>query len=359
MQEGDSGTSGSPPRGSSNGYGEPAPTRLPHAFDLKRLVVLREVARRGSFAAAAEALSFSRSAVSQQMTTLERDVGVLLFERGSRGVRLSDSGVALLAHADAVMARLADAQAELDAIARADVGQLRIGSFTSATSSFVAPAVEIFRERHPGVQVSFFDGEPYENIARLQAREIDLAVIFEFDCWAVSRDYTGVAVCDGQELDCAVLFQDPFLVVLPRDHPLAASATVTLHQLGEEPILGCSPWAEELQSAAKLAGIDLHFDPSCRATGFEAFQAFTARGRGLTLMPRLALGWLRDDLVARPLQGGPVRQVKAAVLAGASLAPPAQAMWDLLCQLSAGGDPADTTHGVHAESASLAAPARG
>lgn len=358
MQEGDSGTSGSS-RDSSNGDGGPAPTRLPHAFDLKRLLVLREVARRGSFAAAAEALSFSRSAVSQQMTTLERDIGVPLFERTSRGVRLSDSGVALLTHADAVMARLADAQAELDAIARADVGRLRMGSFTSATSSFVASALEIFRERHPGVEVSFFDGEPYESIARLRARQIDLAVIFEFDDWAVSRDYAGVAACDGQELDCVALFDDPFLVVLPRDHPLAASATVTLHQLGEEPILGCSPWAEELQSAAKHAGADLHFDPSCRATGFEAFQAFAARGRGLTLMPRLALGWLRDDLVARPLQGGPVRHVKAAMPAGASLAPPAEAMWDLLCRLSAGSAPNDTPYGANAESASLAAPARG
>ncbi len=302
--------------------------------------MLREVAQGGSFAAAAEALCFTPSAVSQQMATLERGIGLTLFDRTSRGMRLTDAGAALLAHAEAVLTRLADAEVELDAIGRGDSGQLRIGSFTSATSTFVAFAMETFRKRHPAVELSFFDGEPYESIARLRAREIDLALIFEFDHWAAGRDYDGVAVGDEAALECTPLFDDPFLVVLRKDHPLAACSRVTLDQLACEPILGGSPWADELRVIAGLAGLDIQVDPSCCATGFEAFQVFAYAGRGLTLMPRLALGWLRDGLVARPLEGGPVRHVKAAMPATSYHAAPARAMRELLCQVTASGDPA-------------------
>jgi len=82
-------------------------------FDTRRLPTFREVARRGSFAAAADVLSFTPSAVSQQMAALEREVGARLFERTHRGVRLTAAGARLLAHADALLARLAEAEADL------------------------------------------------------------------------------------------------------------------------------------------------------------------------------------------------------------------------------------------------------
>jgi molybdenum-dependent DNA-binding transcriptional regulator ModE len=86
-------------------------------LDLKRLAVLREVGARGSLAAAAKALSYTPSAVSQQMTALSRDIGVALFERTPRGMRLTDSAHALIAHCETVFDRLAQAQADLEAIA--------------------------------------------------------------------------------------------------------------------------------------------------------------------------------------------------------------------------------------------------
>lgn len=339
-----SATTGDPLRAPSsstdNGNSRSRHPRLPGAFDLNRLAVLREVAQRGSFAAAAEALCFTPSAVSQQMATLERGFGLTLFERTSRGMRLTDAGDALLAHADAVLTRLADAEVELDAIGRGDSGQLRIGSFTSATSTFVALAMETFRKQHPGVEITFFDGEPYENIVRLRARELDLALIFDFDHWTAGRDYDGVTLGDEEALECIPLFDDPFLVVLRKDHPLAGCSPITLDQLAGERILGGSPWAEELRAVAALVDLDIRIDPSCRATGFEAFQVFASVGRGVTLMPRLALGWLRDGVVARPLEGGPIRHVKAAMPATSYHAAPARAMRELLCQLTASGDPA-------------------
>lgn len=301
-------------------------------FDVRRLQILVVAARGGSFAAAAEALSFTPSAISQQISTLEAEAGAVLFERTTRGVRLTEAGQALTAHGEAVLARLADARAELDAIAGVRVGELRFGSFSSATSAFAADAAETFRSRHPGVTLQFADGEPYESVARLKARDLDLAVVFEFDHWDAGLDYDGERVGFDQELEHVALFDDPYYVVMPRDHRLARTAPVAVRELAGETMVGGSPWYIDLQRRSAATGTELRFDSSFRATGFEAFQAFVAAGRGLTLMPQLALGWMRDGLLARPLADGPVRHVKLARLAQAYPSPAARAMIELVRQ---------------------------
>jgi len=101
-------------------------------LDVRRMRVLREVAARGSFSAAAEALAYTQSAVSQQIAALEREAGTVLVERMSRGVKLTDAGRALVVHADVILARLADAEAELDAIAGLRGGRLRLTTFATA-----------------------------------------------------------------------------------------------------------------------------------------------------------------------------------------------------------------------------------
>ncbi|MBD0318483.1 MAG: LysR family transcriptional regulator, partial [Thermoleophilia bacterium] len=97
-------------------------------LDVRRIRVFREVAERGSIAAAAQALSFTPSAVSQQIATLERESGVALLERGPRSVRLTDAGRALVVHAGAILARLEAAEADLHAIAGLRGGMLRLAS---------------------------------------------------------------------------------------------------------------------------------------------------------------------------------------------------------------------------------------
>src|SRR3954469_6878226 len=106
-------------------------------LDVRRMRVLREVAMRGSFSAAAEALSFTQSAVSQQIAALEREAGTTLVQRSARGVRLTEAGEAVARHAEAIMARLAEAEAELEAIAGLRGGRLRMASFESAGSTLM------------------------------------------------------------------------------------------------------------------------------------------------------------------------------------------------------------------------------
>src|ERR671930_2294713 len=150
-------------------------------LDVRRLKVLREVAARGSFSAAADSLSFTQSAVSQHVAALERETGSTLLERGPRGIRLTDAGRALVAHADAILARIDDAEEELAAIAGLREGRLRLASFQSAGATLVPRAVASFRERHPGVALAMIEAEPEDATEHLHSGDIDLALVYDYE----------------------------------------------------------------------------------------------------------------------------------------------------------------------------------
>src|ERR671919_294080 len=137
-------------------------------LDVKRLRVLHEVARHGSFSAAADALSFTQSAVSQQIAALEREAGTTLVERNARGVRLTDAGHAVVRHTEAVLGRLAEAEAELEAIAGLRGGRLRMASFESAAATIMPVAIASFAQAHPAVELSMGLLEPEEAVAALR-----------------------------------------------------------------------------------------------------------------------------------------------------------------------------------------------
>src|ERR671912_82901 len=147
-------------------------------LDVRRMRVLREVAARGSFSAAAEALSFTQSAVSQQVAALEREAGAVLVERSARGVRLTEAGEAVVRHADAILAKLSEAEAELEAIAGLRGGRLRMAAFESAAATIMPVAISRFADQHPGVELSLSLLEPEEAVAALKAGDIDLACTF-------------------------------------------------------------------------------------------------------------------------------------------------------------------------------------
>ncbi len=302
-------------------------------LDGRRLETLLEVARTGSFAAAAESLSLTPSAVSQQMRALERATKVDLFSRDGRGVTLTEAGRSLCLHAEAITRRIAEAEAELQVIGGVSDARLRFGSFTSATAAFAAEAYRIFRERYPTAEVCFCDGEPYESFALLSENRLDLAVIFELDDWPSNTDYRGINTCREPQFECVPLFDDPYLMVLPVDHPLAAEETIALAQLTGERILTSPPWERTLRRICAEADVDPKFDLSCQGTGFEAMQTHVSIGHGLTLMPGLSLGWLRGGLVARPLEQAPVRHVKAAARGAAFRSSANQAMLEILTRL--------------------------
>jgi DNA-binding transcriptional LysR family regulator len=296
-------------------------------LDVRRLRVLREVAARGSFSAAAEALAYTPSAVSQQMAALEREAGTTLVERSARGVRLTDAGRALVVHADVIVARLADAEAELEAIAGLRGGRLRVASFPTAGAALMPLAIARFRERHPGVELSMDLAEPGESEARLKAGEWDLALTV----LASMR-----AGADG--LEHLHVLDDPLFVALPAGHALARRRTLRLEELAEE------DWMLGSQGTCPDTSIFLR---SCQRAGFEpriafhsddyqAIQGFVAAGMGVSFIPDLALAAVREDVVIRSLgPRAPVRHVVAATLSGSFVSPAKRAMLEVLVEVGA------------------------
>src|SRR5438132_5602873 len=194
-------------------------------LNVGRLRVLKEVAYRGSFSAAADALSYTQSAVSQQVAALEAETGLALVERHPRGVTLTAAGQTLVVHAEGILARLEAADAALSSIAGLRGGRVRMASFPTAGATLMPLAIATFRAAYPDVALTLAEGEPEEIAPRLRAGEFDLALLFEFP-GARERASTG--------LRTHALLEDPMDVALPADHPLADSPDLTLADLHDQ-----------------------------------------------------------------------------------------------------------------------------
>src|SRR5437660_4305020 len=149
-------------------------------LNLGRLQVLCEVINRGSFSAAADALSYSQSAVSQAIARLEAETGATLVVRDRRRIRPTAAGATLVEHADSIFAQVEAAEAELAAVLGVRGGSLHVASFPSAGATLMPLAVATFRERYPDVALSLAEGEPEDIAPRVRTGEVDLALLFEF-----------------------------------------------------------------------------------------------------------------------------------------------------------------------------------
>lgn len=300
-------------------------------LDVRRMRVLREVAQRGSFSAAAEALAYTQSAVSQQIAALEREAGTRLVERNARGVRLTEAGRVVVGHADVILARLADAESELEAIAGLRGGRLRLAAFPSAGASIMPKAIATFRERHPAVELTLQPAEPSDGVALLRVGEVDIALTIT----TPGSDACACAYGPGiQELK---LLDDPMYVILSDTHALAHRRTLRLADLaGEQWMLGSTgtcPDAVIFLRSCQVAG----FEPriAFESNDYPSIQGFVAAGMGVSFIPDLALINVREDLVVRSLGARPpARRIMAATLTDSYCSPAREAMLEILVQVS-------------------------
>jgi len=164
-------------------------------LDVRRLRLLRELAYRGTIAAVADALAFTPSAVSQQLSVLEREAGLPLLERRGRRVVLTPAGQNLVRHAEAVLEQLERAGAELAGARRGLSGPLRIGTFPSAGRTLIPAALTALAREHPGLEPMISEIDPAGVAAALRAGELDVALIHEYD-FAVAGPEPGLATAD-------------------------------------------------------------------------------------------------------------------------------------------------------------------
>ena len=299
-------------------------------LSVSRLRVLREVAYRGSFSGAALALSYTQSAVSQQIAALETETGMTLLERRARGVRLTAAGQTLVAHADSILAQLEAADAALSAIAGLRGGRLRVASFPTAGATLMPLAIATFRSSYPDVELTLAEGEPQDVLPRLRAGELDLALLFEF------AEETPLY----ENMTKVELLEDPMYLALPRDHALAKKAKLRLQDLRKEAWVQtsqASPCARHVVRRCHAAG----FEPnvSFESDDYQTVQGLVAAGVGVALIPELALSVVREDIAIRTLSPSPpVRQVIAAAPVGAGLVPGAPAMLRILTRAASSYD---------------------
>jgi DNA-binding transcriptional LysR family regulator len=288
-----------------------------------RLRVLAEVVRRGSFSAAAEALSYTQSAVSQAIARLEAETGAILIVRDRSGVRPTAAGATLVEHAESIFARIEAAETHLAAVLGVRTGRLRMASFPSAGATLMPLAIAGFRERHPDVALTMAEGEPEEIAPRLRAGEFDLALLFQFPSERERH---------GGRLRTQLLLEDPMLVALPAEHPLAGKPALSLADLRDQDWVqtsATSPCARFVVRSCLAAG----FEPTVtfESDDYETVQGLVAAGVGVALIPDLALTRVHPGIVVRSLAPrSPARRVVAATLAAAGVSPAAGTMIEIL-----------------------------
>jgi DNA-binding transcriptional LysR family regulator len=265
-------------------------------LDPRRLLTFREVAHHGSFSRAAEALALTQPAVSQQVAALERQLGARLLDRGPGGPVPTEAGALLLAHADAIADRLAQADTQLAELLGADRDTLRVGAFPSALGSIVPAAIVQVHEQRPAVLIEAVEGSAQANGEAVATGALHVAVCFQ-DAAAPLH------LPDGTERH--ELGEEPMLAMLPASHPLAGRRRIDLAELAGE--TWSAPSRDHLVYRA------------CVAAGFEPRIAYVSRdplaigelvagGLAVTLAPELLAGRVPgvafvalDDAVPRRL----------------------------------------------------------
>ncbi|TDB79532.1 LysR family transcriptional regulator [Micromonospora sp. KC721] len=250
-------------------------------LDVRRLRLLRDLARLGTIAAVAEAHTYTPSAVSQQLAALQREVGVALLERAGRRVTLTATGKALVGHTEVVLAALEAADAALAAARGGLSGTVRIGAYPSAVRTLLLPALVALARDHPALDLMVTELDPVAVPDALRERRLDVALVHDYDIVPVESD---------PALDSTPLLDETVFLALPAGTAPDAVGD-PLHSVRDADWIVGSPGTlchSVALHACELAG----FRPNVRhhADDFAAMLALVAAGQGVGLVPQLAAG---------------------------------------------------------------------
>ncbi|MFJ8749450.1 LysR family transcriptional regulator [Streptomyces sp. NPDC102441] len=266
-------------------------------LDVHQLRVLAEVARTGSYTAAAVSLGYTQPAVSYQMRRLQQAVGAPLVVRVGRGLELTETGHALVRHADTIFSVLRAADQEVASVVARGGGLVRMAAFQSSCVTLVPQLIARLRRAHPEVHVTVVQAEPVEARRMVRTGEADLGLLCNWE---------NEQLPEGESTMLRhALTTDRRCVLMREDDPLAGHSSVDLADLASY------DWVmESFRDRFMAACTSLGFQPRITATvdDVSAIQALVASGLGISLMSELALqAHLAPGLVHRPLRGWPLR----------------------------------------------------
>jgi DNA-binding transcriptional LysR family regulator len=280
-------------------------------LDVRRLRLLCDLSRLGTIAAVAQAHTYTPSAVSQQLSVLEREAGTALLERSGRRVGLTAAGRVLVQHAETVLAALEHTQAALAAVAATGLsGPLRIGAFPTAVRTLLPAALVALGRRHPGLELMVNECDPVAVPAALRERRLDVGLLHDYDIVPAQAD---------PALDSVPLLDETVFLAVPETTPTGDDADA-LHDVRDAAWILAGP-------GTLCHTVTLHV---CRAAGytprarhhaddFATVLALVAAGQGVSLVPQLAAAQPPAGVRLIPLATR--RRTRVAYRRGAALHP--------------------------------------
>lgn len=293
--------------------------------EVRHLAALEAVAREGSFGRAAEDLGYTQSAISQQIQTLERIVGERLLERpgGPRAVSLTEAGTLLLRHAEAIVARLHAAQADMVALVQGQAGGLRIGTFQSVGAKIIPDLVRRFVGAWPRIELDLTESTADDDLLRLVERgELDLT-------------FAMLPLLDGP-FAWQELMRDPYVLLVPAEHELADRERAGLHELNDLTLIGNRDCRSTALAESELALRGVTADIGFRSDDNGTVQGLVAAGLGAALVPLLTVDG--NDERVRVLEVEPEipqRRIALAWHGDRHRSPAARAFLDLAAEVCA------------------------
>lgn len=271
-----------------------------HGVELRHLAALEAVAREKSFSAAADSLGYTQSAISSQVTALERIVEARLFVRirGSRGVELTEEGRLLLEHASAITARIHAARADLHAVRNGRRAVIRVGTFHTVSQSVLPDVLRRVAHGPESMRATLYEDASIERLV-LMLEQGDLDVSFVLLPLA------------APELETLPILEDPWHLLVRRDHPLAAKSLLQIGTLAGVPLISLerlpappgeptAPRSTRLVEEAILAA-GVVPDIALRLNDYRSVSVMVEAGMGCGLVPSLALGSDHPSLVSIPI----------------------------------------------------------
>lgn len=258
-------------------------------MDFRRLRYFVAVAEEQSFSRAAQRLHIAQPPLSSQIKQLETELEVRLFDRTSRGVRLTEAGQLLLEESRRLLAQVEQTERAVRRVGNGEVGRITLGFVPSASNEVLPELLKLFRSRFPGVELFLREMRPDQVVSSLHTGQTDVGFLY--------------LPLEDPTLDVACVSREPLILALPEAHPLASQASVDLRDVAGEPFI--------MPARYQMPGLYGQVTEACRAAGFtpEAVQkdvwmmqtiaGLVAGNLGVSLVPASLRNFRRTGVVYR------------------------------------------------------------
>lgn len=262
-------------------------------MELRRLRYFVAVAEESSFNRAARRLRMAQPPLSNQIKQLEEELGVTLFERTNRGVRMTEAGGLLLREARRIFMQVDQTVRVVQRVGRGEVGRLTLGFVPSASNEVLPPILRAFRDRFPEVELFLREMRPDRIVQRLRDKQIDAGFLY--------------LPLEDASLHIECVSREPLVLALPEAHPLTSEPAVELQSMAEEPFI--------LPMRHQMPGLHAQVNEACRQAGFapkavqkdvwlmQTIVGLVAGGIGVALVPASLRNLRRKGVVYRAVHG--------------------------------------------------------